>query len=152
MRTIIFLLTLILAGTSCKKKEQFTEPETVLRKWMRAVKNLNYHAYRECEAYPKSRELFREMYKEYYLADIFMGKIEDLDRKEIKKDASDNRYLKRNVSFTVKSVSRKKEKTGFIIRGDVDFVRFLEGKLRDDGWLMSNRTLIRISNERQDFK
>jgi hypothetical protein len=147
MRTSIIILTIILlAGASCKKKENFIEPETVLRKWMRAVERLNYQAYRECEAYPKSRELFREMYREYYLVDLYPGKIEDLDPEDIKKDASDNSYLKRNVSFSVKAVNRKSGKKGYSIRGDVDFIRFLEGERRDDGWLMSNRTLIRISN------
>jgi hypothetical protein len=119
---------------------------------MRAVKNLNYQAYRECEAYPKSRELFREMYKEYYLVDLFMGKIEDLDREDIKKGPNNTRYLKRNVSFTVKTVNRKNAKTGYTIRGDVDFIRFLEGARSDDGWLMSNRSLIRINNERKEVQ
>lgn len=131
---------------SCKKKEKFIEPETVLRKWMNAIEKLNYKAYRECEAYPKSRELFRELYKEYYLIDLYMGKIEELDPENIKKDAGNNQYLKRNVSFTVKAINRKSGKMGYTIKGDVDFIRFLEGERRDHGWLMLNRTLIRISN------
>ncbi len=147
MRTLILILTVFLCGNiSCKKKENFTEPETVLRKWMNAIEKLNYPAYRECEAYPKSRELFRELYKEYYLTDLYMGKIEDLDPEDIKKDAAHNSYLKRNVTFTVKEINRRNGKKGHIIRGDVDFFRFLEGNRRDDGWLMTNRTLIRIKN------
>ncbi len=146
MRTLILLLTIFFcANISCKKKENFIEPETVLRKWMSAVEKMNYQAYTECEAYPKSRDLFREMFTEYYLTELYMGKIEELDPKDIKQDAQNNSYLKRNVSFTVKAVNRKSGKKGYIIRGDVDFIRFLEGKRRDDGWLMSNRTLIRIS-------
>lgn len=147
MRASILILTIFLWGNiSCKKKENFTEPEAVLRKWMKAIEKLNYTAYRECEAYPRSRELFRELYREYYLTDLYMGKIEDLDPEDVKKDAAQNSYLKRNVTFTVKEINRRSGKKGHIIRGDVDFFKFLEGNRRDDGWLMTNRTLIRIKN------
>jgi len=131
---------------SCKKKEKFAEPEYMLKKWARSIEDLNYRDYASCEAYPKSEGVFIEMYREYYLRDVVITRIEDLDRKNVRKDPEGNNFHQRKVEFECREFKRSTGAPVKLIRGDVSFIRFLEGSGKKNGWLMWNRSLVRIEN------
>ena len=67
--SLIFALAIIF---SCKEKKPFVDPAFVFLKWSSAVKNLNYKEYSECEAFPKDEIVFRELYTDFYYADLII--------------------------------------------------------------------------------
>ena len=147
MKKIILILFIAGFFLSCSKKEKFVEPEFVLNKWCQSIKNLNYSSYKKYEAYPKERAVFREMYRDYYLKSPLIMKIQDLDEKKIHIDSDKLSYMKRNVSFECDLVLRRTGKVDRMIRGDVDFIKFVNSSRSSEGWLMSNRSLIHIKVE-----
>ncbi len=146
-KIIIPILLLSLIIVSCKEKEKFVEPDFVLKKWAGAIKSLNYKRYKECEAYPKSGGVFSNMYKSYYPSDIMVVSIEDLDEEDIKKDYKGASYHQRKVEFEFTEISRKRKRAVQLVRGDVFFVKFLDGLNVKKGWLMANRTLTRVKRK-----
>lgn len=145
-RLFVFLFIFsVIFNVSCKKKNKIPEPGIVLKKWANAVKELNYGVYRKFEAYPKSNPVFREMYKSEYFNDISVTGIEDVDYEKVRKDYKDDSYISCSVSFEGTVVKRNSDKAYQSIRGDVLFIRFTEGDRSKDGWLMSNRSVIRIN-------
>lgn len=146
--SLILFLNLILFSTvilSCKKKERIPEPGFVLGKWSNAIKELKYSDYRKYEAYPKSNEVFREIYKDEYFTDIMVTGIEEVDYDDVKRDFNDNSYISCSVTFEGIAVKRQDDKPYQTIRGDVLFVQFTNGDRSKDGWLISNRSIIRIN-------
>jgi hypothetical protein len=129
---------------SCSKEEKHPEPEYVLGRWARAIKDLDYASYSRCEAYPKSEDVFREMYRDFYYSDVMLTDIDKPDRKDVRRDHEDNPYIHRSVSFEGNVVRRGSTKPYQVIRGDVVFIRFT-GKRSQQGWMMSNRTLVNIN-------
>ncbi len=140
---VMFLVFCIMLG-GCGKKESFTEPGYVLQKWSKAIQNLDYDAYARCEAYPKSEEIFREMYRDYYFIDIMVTGMEDANEKDIRKDHDGNPFVFRSVSFEGSVVKRSTGKPYELLRGDAIFIRFIDGKRAKQGWIISNRTFVTI--------
>jgi hypothetical protein len=141
--TAAAIIVMLLFFPGCKTKEKFLVPYYMLKKWSRAIKDFNYKDYSECEANPKSFPVFREMYQEYYLTDINITRIEDFDEDNVRKDPEGNSYQYRLVEFECMEVKRKTERPVNHITGDLLFIKYSEGGRQKDGWLMSNRTLIR---------
>lgn len=129
---------------SCKDENRFVEPNYVLRRWASAIQQMNYREYAACEAYPKAEAVFREMYREYYLVDLMATEIDDADGAEVLKDAEGQRYLRRQLEFEAAVVSRKGGRQNGLIRGNAEFIKYLDGRRAKDGWLLSNRTLIHV--------
>ncbi len=149
MKKVMFsILVLLLVSPSCKKKKKFVEPEFILQRWAKAVKTLNYNEYKKHEAFPKSQAVFREIYKEYYFTEIAIIKIEDSDDKIIKKDHTGSSYRQRRVIFQCNTVNRKTKKALGYIKGDLLFIKYVNGEKEKRGWLMHNRTLIKVNNKR----
>ncbi len=143
-RIMLVTLALLLLIVSCKKEKKFAEPEYIFSKWTRAIEALNYTDYAACEAYPKSEAVFREMYRESYYSDLMVMEIEKFDERKIKKDSKGNNYISRNVQFECTEVRRNGKKPLRLLRGDVDFIRFIDSDRKKQGWLMWNRKIIRI--------
>ena len=136
---IIFVIVFLLL--SCKSKEKFPEPGTVLQKWAHAIKQLNYALYKRCEKEPKTAPVFIAMYKPYYIKDIMVISVEDLKKSNTKND-DDGKYVLRKVEFECTQVNRSTKRSFGIIRGTMDFVKYIDGHRKRDGWLMWNRTLV----------
>jgi hypothetical protein len=130
---------------SCKSEKKIPEPVFVLKKWAKSIEELNYRLYTLCEAYPKDVAVFRDMYKDYYIIDLMALEVEDEDKEDIKRDYKNDPFLQRTVTFEGTAVKRDTKKSFQLIRGDAEFVKFLEGERKNDGWLMSNRTITRIN-------
>ncbi|MBN2039839.1 MAG: hypothetical protein JW864_07360 [Spirochaetes bacterium] len=138
---IIFCIFMIM----CKEKEKIPEPGYVLKKWTAALEKLDYTNYKKCEAYPRTSDVFMEMYKDEYFTDIMVTGIEDVDYEKIDKDYNHNSYISCSVTFEGTAVKREDNKPYQLIRGDVLFIQFIEGERKNDGWLISNRSIIRIN-------
>ena len=137
-------IVLLPLAISCKKEETFYEPDYIFGRWLKAVEMLNYAEYKKYEAFPKSEGVFRELYRDSYFVDLMITDVEDLDEDNVKKDIDGNPYIKRNVSFECTEVRRPDRKPMALLRGDVDFIRYTEGKREKEGWLMWNRSMVRI--------
>jgi len=144
-KAAILALSFLILFISCKKEEKFAEPDFVLQKWSEAIKSQNYKNYKRYEANPKSPQVFREIYREFYFSDVFVVEIEDLDKEKIKEDHEGNPYLQRSVTFECTEVKRKTGKPVKLVRGNVLFIKYTEGKRKKEGWLMFNRTLTRMN-------
>ena len=143
-KVLIATILIPLLVLSCKKEKKVDEPSLVLQRWTKSINDLNYKNYSRCEAYPKDRAVFKEMYKHYYLVDLMTIEVGRPAKKDIRKDHNGNSFIQRPVSFEATSVKRSSKKPYQLIRGDVTFIKFLDGKRKKDGWLISNRTLLRI--------
>jgi len=145
MKKAIYLaLAVALAVISCKKEKKFAEPEYIFAKWTRAIERLNYKEYASCEAFPKEEPVFREIYRDYYYTDLMVTEVEKLDEKKIHKDPMGHAFISRNVQFECTEIRRSDRKPLMLLRGDVDFIRYIEGGRAAQGWLMWNRKIIRI--------
>lgn len=137
-------MLLVLALVACKKEKKFVEPEYVFARWEKAIEALNYHEYAACEAYPKSEGAFRGMYRDTYYADLMVTEVEKLDEKKIAVDRDGNSYLKRNVVFECTEIRRAGRRPIRVLRGDVDFIKFVSGEREKQGWMMWNRRIVRV--------
>ncbi len=142
--TAVLLLSTMIALTSCKKEEKPAEPGFILDKWANATEKLDYRAYSSCEVNPKEVRVFAEMFRTYFIKDISIISVEKLDREDVRSNSAGHKYIKTDVSFSGIEISRKTKSPVQRLRGDVMFVKFLDGPKKDDGWLMFNRTLVRI--------
>ena len=142
---LIMISLMVISLDSCKKEKKIPEPVFVLKKWGKALEELNYRLYCQCEAYPKDVSVFRDMYKEYYIIDLMAIEVEDEDKEDVRKDYNNNAYLYRAVSFEGTAVKRDTKKPYQLVRGDAVFIKFLDGERKNDGWLMSNRTITRTN-------
>lgn len=137
---VIFVLLI-----SCKDEGKVSEPARVLQKWVKAIEKLDYKSYCKYEAYPKPEDVFREMYKDYYLVDLMVTDAEDADKEKARKDYNGDTFLHRTVTFEASAVNRNNGKPYQLHRGNTVFIKFLDGKRENDGWLLSNRTITRIN-------
>lgn len=142
-KTLIILLVPVLL-VSCKKKERDPLPEFILNRWAASTEALSYSDYVKYEAYPKEQQVFREIYSEVYFKNITVLKYSEPDEKEVFRDPAGNSYIKRNISFECVQMKRNSGQKGIDVRGDVDLLKFKDGKRSGDGWLMANRTIIRL--------
>ena len=142
--TAAALAAMMVLATGCSKKEDLSQYDVLLRKWCRSLRDLNYANYRACEAHPKSAPVFQEMYRDYYFEDIMIVDIEDPDDENRKKDPEGNEFRYRGADFECSEVSRRTGRPTQVVRGNVLFVRYLEGPRKGDGRLLSNRTIVRI--------
>ncbi|MFH0976648.1 MAG: hypothetical protein V1874_12770 [Spirochaetota bacterium] len=147
MKKFIALLAVfaVMAGLSCKKQKIITEPEIVLQRWAKAIEQNDYHNYSRCEANPKSEVVFREMFRDDYYADLKVVELEEPDKSDIQKDFSGNEYIHRTLVFDGTVVKRGKGTSFQNVRGDIMFIKYLDGKKGKDGWLIWNRTIMRVN-------
>ncbi len=143
-KCIILTLLVLLSFTVCKKKEKFPEPAYVMSKWTRAIQELNYRLYLQTEAYPKSETIFRDMYHDYYFTDMMVLSVEDPDPRDSRRDHEGNSYIHTSITFEGSVVKRSTGKPFRVIRGDAVFIKFVDGKRKNQGWLLSNRTFIAV--------
>ena len=125
-------------------EEKIPEPVYVLQKWADSIEKLDYRKYKECEAYPKDENVFRKMYGSYYMVDITAIEVDKLKEEDVRKNPAGESFIHRAVNFEGTAVKRETKKPYQVIRGDAVFVKFLDGNRKNDGWLMSNRTITRI--------
>lgn len=141
---ILTAVSVLIIVSSCKKEAPFNEPQYLFMKWTRAIKDLNYSKFRECEAHPKREGVFRAIYRTTYYGDCNVMEMGEFDKNDVKKDFDGNSYLSRKIWFECKEINRKKRMPIRTVRGDVDCINFIDGKRKDDGWLMWNRNIIRV--------
>lgn len=141
---LLILILLLAFCSACKEDEIFDEPEILLNKWANAAKHFNYNDYASVEAYPKSRHVFSETFSGFYPSDIMVVDVEDFDKNNIYKDHRGDRYYKRNVEFMFTQINRQEAQPEGKVIGDVDFVKYIDGEKNNMGWLMLNRTMIRV--------
>ncbi len=134
---------LLLAVFSCKK-EEFPEPEKVFKRWSTSLKSLNYAEYRACEAFPKEEGVFRDMYRITYYTDCTVREFEDIDNDKTKLDANGNSYQQKKVWFECAEVRRDTGRQVRALRGEVIFIKYLNGERTGHGWLMWNRSFYRM--------
>lgn len=144
-RVLLALMVAVLAASACKKAEKTPEPAYVMVKWARSIQDLNYQAYAGAEAFPKSEAVFRDVYRDYYLADLMVTSVEDADEKDVRTDVDGGRFIHRSLSFEASAVKRASGRPYQVVRGDAVFIKYIEGKKAARGWLMSNRTFIAIN-------
>jgi hypothetical protein len=132
---------------SCGTQKKYTEPDYILKKWSKAIRDLNYRAYSACEAYPRSESVFKEMYKDYYIVDLMVTDKEGVDEDDVRKDPDGKSYIRRSISFEGTIVQRKNKEPVQVLRGNAIFIKFIDGQRADDDWLISNRTFIRIDRK-----
>jgi len=137
--TIIFTLSFIF---SCKEKKAFVDPAYVFLKWSSAVKNLDYREYSECEAFPKDEMVFRELYNDFYYADLLIRDLGIYNENDIKSDIEGYKYNLRKVYFECKRIERKTGRAVQEMKGDIEFINYINGPKLNKGWLMYNRTII----------
>ena len=145
MKKIALSVCVFLILLSCKSDKDSSgvgviEPEYVLKKWERAIKNLDYERYMECEAYPRSREEFLKIYKDYYFEEIQVKSVEISEKNEI--DNNLDRYNRCEVVFDGIVVNRENHNAKKRIYGNIDFKKYIDLPKSKQGWLMFNRTLI----------
>ena len=140
----LILILLLIFFSACKEDEIFDEPEILLNKWANAAQHFNYSDYASVEAYPKSRQVFSETFSGFYPSEIMVVDVDDHDKNSIYTDHKGDRYYKRNVEFMFTQINRKDSRPGGRVIGDVDFVKYIDGDKNNRGWLMLNRTMIRV--------
>ena len=144
MKNFFVILIFIFLFISCKDKPVFVDPAYVLMKWGDAVKNMNYREYSECEAFPKDARVFNELYRNYYYTDFLISEMSKFNDKKTRTDPEGKSYNYRIIHFECLRVERKTGKPVENMKGDIEFIRYLESPDADRGWLMSNRTIVRI--------
>ncbi|HOP64243.1 MAG TPA: hypothetical protein PK358_11025 [Spirochaetota bacterium] len=140
---VLSVLALVILFSSCKRHEPFVDPAYVFLKWSAAVKNLNYKDYSECEAFPKDQDVFRELYREYYYADLITRDMGSFNENDVKGDFEGRTFNYRMLYFECNRVSRETGEKVEIMKGEVEFIKYLKGADEKRGWLMYNRTFIR---------
>lgn len=143
----LFIPLVFILSTGCKKEKRFNEAYYILGKWANSTRSLDYRAYQECEANPKAPSVFREMFSDRYYEAVEVTSISKLDEDDIRKDPDGRPFMHREVSFECREISRRTGRQLQAVKGDVLFIHFTQGPRKDDGWLMLNRTMIRIGSK-----
>ena len=143
MRKTALTISILLVLFSCKTERKIIhiEPEYVLKKWSKAIKNLDYERYVECEVHPKPYEEFLNIYKDYYYEEMRVNAVDKILEKTEDDDGS-TKYDKCELIFDCVVVNRKNHKAQKRINGHVDFIKYIDLPKSKQGWLMFNRTLI----------
>ena len=137
--SLIFSLSFIF---SCKEKKAFVDPAFVFMKWSSSVKNLNYQVYSECEAFPKDEIVFHELYNDFYYADLLIRELGEFKESDVKSDIEGYKYNVRKIYFECKRIERKTGRAVQEMKGDIEFINYIDGPKLNKGWLMYNRTII----------
>jgi len=140
---IALLFFLPFGITSCKQDDIFVDPAYVFIKWSQAVRTLDYTKYSQCEAFPRSTDVFRQLYGDYYYTDLITRDIGKFDVNDVKKDIDGSTFRHRMVYFECNRVERKSGKIVETMKGEVEFIQYTEKPLSGRGWLMYNRTIVR---------
>ncbi|MFW5752191.1 MAG: hypothetical protein ACOCW8_02515 [bacterium] len=144
----IVVLLIILAVSifgGCTEKKDFNEPASVINHWADAIKKLDYTTYRRIEAFPKSERSFKKMYDKYFIENITVTEVDPVDGVQTGKDHNETQIEFKNVQFMANAVNRSTGKTYQSVMGQVKMIRYPEGEKSDRGWMLSNRTLVRIN-------
>lgn len=144
IKKILTILAVVTLGAviSCKEKKAFVDPAFVFMKWSAAVKNLNYQEYAECEAFPKDEMVFRELYGDFYFADLLIRELGEYNENDVRSDVEGHKYNLRKVYFECKRIERSTGRAVQEMKGDIEFISYLDGPRLNKGWLMYNRTII----------
>jgi len=138
----VVLILFLFFVYSCKEKKAFVDPAYVFMKWSSAVKNLNYGQYAECEAFPKDEIVFRELYTDFYYSDLIIRELGKFDENVTGSDIDGFKYNIRKVYFECRRVERKTGRAVQEMKGDIEFINYINGPKLNKGWLMYNRTII----------
>ncbi len=139
---VLFLLVVPFLLPSCGNKQAFVDPVYVFMKWSGAVKKLNYKEYAECEAFPKDEIVFKELYGDHYYSDFLIRELGKYDENDIQSDSEGQKYNHRKVYFECKRVERRTGRAVQQMKGDIEFISYINGPKVNSGWLMYNRTII----------
>ena len=139
----VLVMCILLFFSSCKRQEPFVDPAYIFLKWSGAVKVLNYNDYSECEAFPKDKNVFRELYRDFYYGNLIIRNMGKFNESDIKTDFEGYKFNHRMLYFECERISRETGKTVENMKGEVEFIKYIEGPKIKRGWLMHNRTLIR---------
>lgn len=142
--SLVITISFLLFFSSCKKQEPFVDPAYIFLKWSGAVKALNYKDYSECEAFPKDQDVFTNLYRDFYYSDLIIRDMSKFNESDIKSDFEGYKFNHRMLYFECKRISRETGKTVENMKGEVEFIKYIEGPKNNRGWLMHNRTLIRV--------
>ncbi len=140
---IAVTLVVILAG-GCKKERDLTEPGQLLNGWANATEKLNYSKYSNVEAFPRAERSFRKMYEDHYISHIRITGVDPKEGVKTGKDHNGTAIEYMNVQFIANTVKRNTGKPLQSVRGEVKMIRYPEGSRSGKGWMLSNRTIIRI--------
>ncbi|MFA5519466.1 MAG: hypothetical protein WDA74_09445 [Spirochaetota bacterium] len=143
-KKLLLVFLIVFFTFSCKEKPVFVDPAFILMKWGDAVKKMNYRDYAECEAFPKDIKVFNELYKNYYFTDFLISEMGKYKEADIKTDALGKKYNYRTIYF---ECLRTERKTGDVVesmKGDIEFIKYVDEPDLNRGWLMFNRTVVRI--------
>jgi hypothetical protein len=143
MSLVLAAMLPLIMSAGCGK-EKFAGPQQVLAKWTRAIQELNYTEYAQCEAYPKGADVFAEMYRDFYFTDMMVTSLEEPSEKDVRRDYDGNPYIHCALSFEAGVVKRGAARPSQVARGDAVFMKFTEGKRARQGWLVSNRTFVTV--------
>lgn len=139
---IIFIINL---STSCNKKVNYDLENSIISSWAYSIKTLNYKEYVKYEANAKEKKVFNEMYKEYYIDSPVVYKVES-DLENEKEDKWGNKYYQKKVYFNGYIIMRDKQKDKMLLKADALLIKYTNGDRKNDGWLLFNRTFVRIPN------
>lgn len=144
IKRLIIPLLLIAAFClpSCNNKQAFVDPVYVFMKWSSAVKKLNYKEYAECEAFPKDEIVFRELYDDFYYSDLLIRELGKYDENDVRTDVDGYKHNHRKVFFECRRIERKTGRAIQQMKGDIEFISYINGPKVNRGWLMYNRTII----------
>jgi hypothetical protein len=143
-RKIVLFLLIAIISFSCKKEPVFVDPAFILMKWGDAVKKMNYREYAECEAFPKDINVFNQLYRNYYYSDFLISEMGKYNKENVKTDAEGKKFNYRIIYFECLRIDRKTGDPVENMKGDIEFIKYTEKPHSDRGWLMSNRTIVRI--------
>jgi len=142
---VLSAIIAIIMFSGCTEKKDFSEPAGVINNWADAIKKLDYTTYSRIEAFPKSERSFKKMYDEYFIENITVTEVDPVNGVQNGKDHNNTQIEFKNVQFMANAVNRSTGKTYQSVMGQVKMIRYPEGKKSERGWMLSNRTLVRIN-------
>lgn len=144
LQNLILISIIVFCSFSCKEKPVFVDPAFILMKWGDAVKKMNYREYSECEAFPKDIRVFNDLYRNYYYSDFLISEAAKYKEENIKTDALGKKFNYRIIYFECLRTERKTGKPVENMKGDIEFIKYIDKPDSDRGWIMSNRTIVRV--------
>lgn len=137
-------LLVLLCTTACKEKPHDPDPSVYMAQWVRAIEARDYSAYAAREAYPLSKEDFLKRYKDHWFSDLLITRLGDYDPEKIHTDHQGMTGTSRLLYFEMVERDRASGAARTLLSGDVLFVNYTEGPLKEKGWVMLNRSFVRI--------
>lgn len=141
-------LLVILSACSEKPEDVSVTPEQVLlvKRWAKAIKNLNYKAYRMTEANPMTGTAFRHRYDNYYFSDLQVNHVIPPDENDVRKGPDGRPFIWSDVRFQCKQVDRESGRIMTLVQGDVRCIRYIRNvETGEKGpWKLQNRTFLRM--------